>query len=78
MPAGGAAGGGAALVGLQLAIIPQLVGGSHGMPVTIDEPTQFRAHAIVAAVGSIVASGGAAVVAGNLLVSLRRSLGSRR
>lgn len=61
-----------ALLGLQLAIVPQLLGGLRGMPATLEYPARFHAVAILATVGWLAASGGAALVAGNLLVDLRR------
>ena len=64
-------GGALALLGLQLAIAPQLIAGSRGMPVTIDYPSQFRPLAMVASIGWFVACAGAAIVAANLLFSLR-------
>ena len=66
-----------AVAGVQLAVAPQLLGGLRGMPRSFDYPSDYRAFAIVAGLGWMVAAAGATVIGFNLLAALKLSLGRR-
>jgi heme/copper-type cytochrome/quinol oxidase subunit 1 len=61
-----------AFIGLQLTVAAQLVAGQKGMPVTFEYAIQFRALAITATVGWLLAAAGAILVGFNLVTALRR------
>jgi heme/copper-type cytochrome/quinol oxidase subunit 1 len=61
-----------AFVGLQIAVVPQLIAGTRGMPVTFEYPSPLRWFAAIAGVGWLLAAAGASLMGANLLASLRR------